>query len=386
MLHRHFNAPAIAHIIGIRCPDPLDVADRVMWRWTSQHTFVLKSAYMHLASSHWPPRQTIWKLIWRMAIPQRLRLFLWLAYQHKIMTNATRYCRNLAPSPICPLCGNLPESVLHTLRDCVDVRHLWSQILPDAVQRPFFGSNLHNWLSCNLSATFIHPTVGLPWPLIFSAFVWQMWKRRNDIVFNNDRQSDHSYCARIIAWARSFHGSISAPSAARDTAPSFANQVSWKAPEQGWVCLNVDGAVSLQSGFGAIGGLARDSLGDWLVGFSKPVGHSDALQTELWAIYTGLKFAWESGFRHLLVQSDCRQAIDLIYSNAASSSMLSLVRDITRLRRMDWEINIIWVPRDTNRAADIMAKLADTSDFSLRVFTDAPPEVVSFIELDKSRL
>ncbi|KAK9006253.1 hypothetical protein V6N11_035298 [Hibiscus sabdariffa] len=217
MLHRHFNAPAIAHIIGIRCPDPLDVAGRAMWRWTSQHTFALKSAYMHLASSHWPPRQTIWKLIWRMAIPQRLRLFLWLAYQHKIMTNATRYCRNLAPSPTCPLCGNLPESVLHTLRDCVDVRHLWSQILPDAVQH-------------------------------------------------------------------------------------------------------------------------------------------------------------------------CRQAIDLIYSNVASSSMLSLVRDITRLRRMDWEINIIWVPRDTNRAADIMAKLADTSDFSLRFFTDAPPEVVSFIKLDKSRL
>ncbi|KAK8513884.1 hypothetical protein V6N12_037252 [Hibiscus sabdariffa] len=191
MLHRHFNADAIAHIIGIRCSDPLDVVDRAMWCWTTQHTFALKSAYMHLASSHWPPRQTIWKLIWRMAIPQRLHLFLWLAYQQNIMTNATRYCRNLAPSRTCPLCGNLPESVLHTLRDCADVRHLWSQILPDAVQRPFFGSNLHNWLSCNLSTAFIHPSVGLPWPLIFSAFV-------------------------------------------RNAAPLIASQLFWKASEQGW--------------------------------------------------------------------------------------------------------------------------------------------------------
>ncbi|KAK8993359.1 hypothetical protein V6N11_033460 [Hibiscus sabdariffa] len=248
VLHRHFNADAIARIIGIRCPDPLDVADRAMWRWTTQHTFALKSAYMHLASSHWPPRQTIWKLIWRMAIPQRLRLFLWLAYQQNIMTNATRYGRNLAPSPTCPLCGNLPESVLHTLRDCADVCHLWSQILPDAVQRPFFGSNLHNWLSCNLSAAFIHPSVGLPWPLIFSAFVWQIWKRRNDVVFNNDRQSDHSYCARSIAWARSFHGSTSAISAVRDAAPLIASQLFWKAPEQGWVCLNVDGLSRFSRG------------------------------------------------------------------------------------------------------------------------------------------
>ncbi|KAK8523371.1 hypothetical protein V6N12_047891 [Hibiscus sabdariffa] len=253
MLQRHFTDSAIAHILGIRCPDPLDVTDRAMWRWTSRHNFELKSAYLHLPGSHWPPRQAIWKLIWKMAVPQRIRLFLWLASQHRLMTNATRHCRNLAPSPTCPLCRSPPETVLHTLRDCAEVRHLWSQVLPDAIQRSFFGSSLHIWLSCNLSAAFMHPTIGLP----------------------------------CIAWAHSFHGSASATPATHAAASLIAKAVSWKAPEQGWVCLNVDGAVSLQSG------------------------------------------------------SDCRQAIDLIHSAEASSSALSLVRAITSLRRMDWEITII---------------------------------------------
>ncbi|KAK9010460.1 hypothetical protein V6N11_036968 [Hibiscus sabdariffa] len=90
--------------------------------------------------------------------------------------------------------------------------------------------------------------------------------------------------------------------------------------------------------------------------------------------------------RQLWSQSDCRQAIDLIYSAEAPSSVLSLVRAITRLRRMDWEVTIIWVPRDANRAADTMAKLADPSDYSLRVFHGAPLEVATFIELAKLRL
>ncbi|KAK8522911.1 hypothetical protein V6N12_056604 [Hibiscus sabdariffa] len=218
ILQRHFTDSAIAHIIGIRCPDPLDENDCAMWRWTSRHNFELKSAYLRLDGSHWPPRQAIWKLIWRMAVPQRIRLFLWLAFQQRLMTNATRHCRNFAPSPTCPLCCSL---------------------------RQF----------CTLCVT-------VPRFVIFG----------------------HRSCRML------------------------SNVLS----------------------------LGRASMFGYL--------------------------------------SDCRQAIDLIYSAEAPSSALSLVQAITRLRRMDWEVTIIWVPRDANRAADTMAKLADPSDYSLRVFHVAPLE------------
>ncbi|KAK9000224.1 hypothetical protein V6N11_080727 [Hibiscus sabdariffa] len=302
-LQHHFTESAIAHIIGIRCPDPLDDNDRAVWRWTPRSIFELKSAYLRLVGSHWPPRQSIWKLIWRLAVPQCVRLFLWLAFQQRLMTNATRHCRNLAASPTCPLCRSMPETVLHTLRDCAE---------------SFYGS---------ASATLAPVPASLP-----------------------------------------------------------ASATIWKPPEQGWICLNVDGVVSLQSGVGAIGGLARNSLGEWLVGFSKTLGHSDALRAELWAIYDRLKLVWDCGFRRLLVQSDCRQAIDLICSAEANSSALSLVRAITRLRRMDWEVAIIWTPRDANRASDSMAKLADPYVYSLSIFHVASLEVVKFIELDKLSL
>ncbi|KAK9025344.1 hypothetical protein V6N11_038213 [Hibiscus sabdariffa] len=127
-------------------------------------------AYLRLADPHWPPNQSVWKLIWRLTVSQRVRLFLWLPYKQRLMTNATRHRRNLTASPTCPLCSNQSETILHSLRDCVEVRQLWLQILHEAIKHSFFAVNLHHWLSCNISAGFFHPSLGLPWVLVFAAF------------------------------------------------------------------------------------------------------------------------------------------------------------------------------------------------------------------------
>ncbi|KAK8590276.1 hypothetical protein V6N12_024652 [Hibiscus sabdariffa] len=78
-----------------------------------------------------------------------------------------------------------------------------------------------------------------------------------------------------------------------------------------------------------------------------------------------MKLAWEFGFEILLIRSDCRQAVDLVNSDSADSSVLSLVRAIARLRQKCWLTDVIWVPRDKNR-------LADPSVLSLCVYTNLP--------------
>ncbi|KAK8528312.1 hypothetical protein V6N12_074843 [Hibiscus sabdariffa] len=82
-------------------------------------------------------------------------------------------------------------------------------------------------------------------------------------------------------------------------------------------------------------------------------------------------------------ESDCHQAIDLICYAEANSSAHSLVRAITRLRQLNWEVVFIWTPREANRAGDSMAKLANPYVFSLSIFLVAPLEMAKFIEIDK---
>ncbi|KAK8479763.1 hypothetical protein V6N11_074267 [Hibiscus sabdariffa] len=47
----------------------------------------------------------------------------------------------------------------------------------------------------------------------------------------------------------------------------------------------------------------------------------------------GLSLAWKQGFEKFLVHSDSKQAVDLVNSPSAVSSVLSLVRAIHRLRQ-----------------------------------------------------
>ncbi|KAK8993603.1 hypothetical protein V6N11_007830 [Hibiscus sabdariffa] len=100
-----------------------------------------------------------------------------------------------------------------------------------------------------------------------------------------------------------------------------------------WVCLNVDGVVSPPSCDGRIGELIRNDGGDWIMGFAKAIDHSNSLQAKLWALFEGMKFAWEHDFEMLLVQSDCRHAVELVNSPSVGSLALSMVHAIDRLQQ-----------------------------------------------------
>ncbi|KAK8563440.1 hypothetical protein V6N12_035586 [Hibiscus sabdariffa] len=101
VLESLFPDSAINHIISIRCSDPLDGNDHFVWRWTPGHNFELKSAYMKMVGSSWPRKQAVWKAIWRLNVPQHVRLFLWIAYQQRLMANTTCHRSLLVTDPSC---------------------------------------------------------------------------------------------------------------------------------------------------------------------------------------------------------------------------------------------------------------------------------------------
>ncbi|KAK8513603.1 hypothetical protein V6N12_052780 [Hibiscus sabdariffa] len=82
----------------------------------------------------------------------------------------------------------------------------------------------------------------------------------------------------------------------------------WSNPEPGCFCLNIDGAVSLNSGKTTIGGLLRDVAGNFLFGFSKFIGCVNSLNAELWSLYIGLQLAWDYGIDYLEIQTDCKRS------------------------------------------------------------------------------
>lgn len=84
--------------------------------------------------------------------------------------------------------------------------------------------------------------------------------------------------------------------------------VRWISPEEGWVCLNTDGAIKSSPKLAGCGGIIWDHSGSWLGGFSKFIGFCNPLVAELWGCLLGLCLCYNKGWHRLLVQLDARVA------------------------------------------------------------------------------
>ncbi|KAK8613268.1 hypothetical protein V6N13_101035 [Hibiscus sabdariffa] len=91
----------------------------------------------------------------------------------------------------------------------------------------------------------------------------------------------------------------------------------------------------------------------------------EVVETELRGIYSGLVVTWEEGYRKLIVETDCKDTINLIYSREGTHASLSLVLHIQALLRRDWCVVIQYVPRSLNSLADGLAKLAVPDSLAL---------------------
>ncbi|KAL4295600.1 hypothetical protein GQ457_12G010160 [Hibiscus cannabinus] len=364
-----FHPEVVPHILGVKCPDSTDIPDQVIWRWTSKGNFEVRSAYSNLASGSWDPNHVLWKLIWRMAVPQRLRVFLWVVSRRKLMTNLERCNRHISYSSLCPLCSGADESIIHVLRDCRAASEVWELILPSTLSLSFAQPDLLTWIENNLRSGMIHTEWDIPWSFIFVSTIWQLWKSRNDFVFNAILHPKEVVASRAMTWARYYSGCCPPRNS---FVTLHCEPRTWRRSDPGWICLNVDGAVSKGTNAGAIGGLFRDHSGAWIAGFQQAIGKCSPLHAELWDLFIGLQYAWELGLTILQIQTDCKEVVNMIYALDADRSVFSLVRAIAKLRQKCWITDIIWVPRDGNRAADMLAKSTDCSALDmLRLLT--PP-------------
>ncbi|KAE8708458.1 hypothetical protein F3Y22_tig00110339pilonHSYRG00084 [Hibiscus syriacus] len=156
-----------------------------------------------------------------------------------------------------PTVPHFEESTIHILRDCTEAPAVWHNLLPTA----------------------LHPSFYLL-PLL------ECFGRPEMTVFNEVATSPIGILNKGITWGRYYYGCSMTSSLL-----STGHQVShWPGPEPGWICLNVDAAVSSTTSFDIIGGLFRDQTGSWLSGFQKAIGIVPVLQAELWAILSTFQF------------------------------------------------------------------------------------------------
>lgn len=106
----------------------------------------------------------------------------------------------------------------------------------------------------------------------------------------------------------------------------------WEAPETSCFKLNTDGSSLGNPGVGSVGGVIRNSRGDWLVGLVKGIPIATNNLSELLALMQGLEMAMKKNLIPLEVTTDSFDIIqmlnngNLIYDPIISQCRLPLER------------------------------------------------------------
>ncbi|GFZ15966.1 target of Myb protein 1 [Actinidia rufa] len=81
---------------------------------------------------------------------------------------------------------------------------------------------------------------------------------------------------------------------------------------------------------------------EWLMHFRHQVGQADATMAEFWAIWLGMKLAWEQGYSKVILESNSAEAVQLINHLEVAKSNCNLGCEVQLMRNMDWSMRYGW--------------------------------------------
>ncbi|CAJ2632916.1 unnamed protein product [Trifolium pratense] len=256
-----------------------------------------------------------WKHIWKIKAQELVRVFVWLMYHERILTNYQKNRMGLGSS-MCDFCGDQVETILHVMRDCPLVMPLWLNLVHSNMRRNFCTGYTQQWIDFNLNVD-VRGQFDVEWKSIWAISCHFAWSWRN-------KEKHGLNFIRPIAPTMVVMNVVRNYVVADDVlhidmeSRKVEKLISWKPPPVGWVRLNTDGAP------------------------------------ELWGVFEGLTYARSFNFSHVELNVDSMVVVQAITTNGCGSMTgRSLVEKIRRLLALDLEVSVQHSYREANKCADV---------------------------------
>ncbi|XP_024200027.1 uncharacterized protein LOC112203270 [Rosa chinensis] len=206
------------------------------------------------------------------------------------------------------------------------------------------------------------------WMLWKMLLCWQIWKKRNDVLFRDSGFSPASIVHASSSFCAAYrtHNPRSAT-----TSIGLSEVIKWHPPPENFVKLNFDGSDS-SSILAAAGFVIRNHCGDPIVAGSRSIGSSTVPLAECTTLKDGLLAAKQFNMDHLLVEGDSSLIINCVNRKCEAPWMLkSLLKDIASIANSFATISFSHVFREVNFLAD--AVMSTGSGSSPRVWLQCLP-------------
>uniref|UniRef100_A0A5B7A378 Putative LINE-type retrotransposon LIb DNA n=1 Tax=Davidia involucrata TaxID=16924 RepID=A0A5B7A378_DAVIN len=138
--------------------------------------------------------------------------------------------------------------------------------------------------------------------------------------------------------------------------------------------LNTDGSAEGNPGKAGFGGIIRNDSGQWRKGYFGKIGICSSLMAELWAIREGLKLLMEDHASHVIVESDCATAVNLLQDiNTGTSVYAALLEDCKFYASRIANCSFAHTLREGNFCADVLANKGRIQESRMTIL-EVPPK------------
>nr|POE86841.1 putative ribonuclease h protein [Quercus suber] len=270
-----------------------DQEDCLSWPRSRSGSYSVKTGYQLLcetemnslpSSSDLGVSKCFWKNIWRLKVPNKVKVFLWLACSRALPTKINLQKRRVVDNPTCDQCGCMAEDEFHALWDCKKVREAWTPDFEEVrrkSQRLLDMSDLVSFIMAE----------GLRLEL-FAMTAWLIWMRRNKLRMNDNPLP----CSRIVYSASAMLAEFQQGKQS-SVGRINSNLVRWQPPYGSFVKANFDGAVFGGDQEAGIGVVIRNNEGQVLAALSEKVRMPVSVEIlEMLAARKAVIFARDLGF------------------------------------------------------------------------------------------
>nr|POF15060.1 hypothetical protein CFP56_45280 [Quercus suber] len=135
LLHGLFHPSEVDLILSIPL-SPIPVEDKVIWPFNPSSVYLVKSgsrflaneANLSISQANQHHHEDIWKRIWSLPVPNKVRNFLWRAFRNAIPVKRNLWRRKILTDDICEHYRSVLETTCHALWECPKISKVWEAI------------------------------------------------------------------------------------------------------------------------------------------------------------------------------------------------------------------------------------------------------------------
>ena len=159
--------------------------NELIWNSTTDGNFNSKDAYLLALGSNSENPVFSHHWIWKLNILPRIQIMLWKCAHLSLPVRNVLLRRKIIMDPLCEICKESDETILHVFRDCHVAHNFWLDAGLSPSNSFFLGSNCMDWLNanaCNKSKVFGKL---FTWNIFFLFSIWNLWIQRNKVIFQH---------------------------------------------------------------------------------------------------------------------------------------------------------------------------------------------------------